>query len=135
MNPGLDASDPVVVAAFRTALIHQGIVALLIFFLASVVWAAARGRLTQVPGAGKAAAWAAEPAGRRLLRIGFGLLWIFDGLLQAQPGMAAGLPSQVIEPTAASSPRWVQHVVDWGAITRSRPGRLRYGSRWGSAFG
>ena len=62
---------------------------------------------------------AAEPAGRRLLRIGFGLLWIFDGLLQAQPAMAAGLPSQVIEPTAASSPRWVQHVVDWGAVTWS----------------
>jgi hypothetical protein len=119
MNPGLDANDPVVVAAFRTALIHQGIAALFIFFLASVVWAAARRRLTPVPGAGKAAAWAAEPAGRRLLRIGFGLLWIFDGLLQAQPGMAAGLPSQVIEPTAASSPRWVQHVVDWGAMTWS----------------
>jgi hypothetical protein len=61
----------------------------------------------------------AEPAGRRLLRIGFGLLWIFDGLLQAQPAMAAGLPSQVIEPTAASSPPWVQHVVDWGAVTWS----------------
>ena len=63
--------------------------------------------------------WVAEPPGRRLLRIGFGLLWIFDGLLQAQPAMAAGLPSQVIGPTAASSPRWVQHVVDWGAVTWS----------------
>ena len=28
--------------------------------------------------------------------------------------MAAGMPSQVIEPTAASSPAWVQHVVNWG---------------------
>jgi hypothetical protein len=119
MNPGLDGNDAVVVAAFRTALIHQGIVALLMFLLASVVWAGAGGRLTPVPGATKAAAWAAEPAGRRLLRIGFGLLWIFDGLLQAQPAMAAGLPSRVIVPTAASSPRWVQHVVDWGAATWS----------------
>ena len=34
----------------------------------------------------------AEPAWRRLLRIGFGLLWIFDGILQAQPKMAVGLP-------------------------------------------
>jgi len=123
MNPGLDANDPVVVAAFRTALIHQGIAALLIFLLVSAVWAGARRRLAPVPGAGKtnrrAAAWVAEPAGRRLLRIGFGLLWIFDGLLQAQPAMAAGLPSQVIEPTAASSPPWVQHVVDWGSMTWS----------------
>jgi len=123
MTPGLDANDPVVVAAFRTALIHQGIAALLIFLLVSAVWAGARWRLAPVPGAGKAtrraAVWVADPAGRRLLRIGFGLLWIFDGLLQAQPAMAAGLPSQVIEPTAASSPRWVQHVVDWGSATWS----------------
>jgi len=119
MNPGLDANDPMVVAAFRSALIHQGIVALLIFLLVSAVWAGARGRLAPGMGTGRAAAWAAEPAGRRLLRIGFGLLWIFDGLLQAQPAMAAGLPSQVIGPTAASSPRWVQQVVDWGSATWS----------------
>jgi hypothetical protein len=35
-----------------------------------------------------------------VLRIGFGLLWLLDGILQAQPNMPAGLPSQVIEPTA-----------------------------------
>jgi hypothetical protein len=29
----------------------------------------------------------AEPTGRRLLRIGFGLLWLLDGILQAQPAM------------------------------------------------
>ena len=54
-----------------------------------------------------------------MLRIGFGLLWIFDGLLQAQPRMAAGLPSQVIEPAAASSPHWVQHLVNWAGTTWS----------------
>ena len=52
-------------------------------------------------------------------------MWIFDGILQAQPKMAIGLPSQVIEPIAASSPRWVQQVVNWaarpGRITRCRP--------------
>ena len=120
MNSGLNATDPVVVAAFRAALIHQGIVALLIFLLVSAVWAGAGGWFTPMSGAaGRAAAWAAEPSGRRLLRIGFGLLWIFDGLLQAQPAMAAGLPSQVIEPTAASSPHWVQHVVNWSGTTWS----------------
>jgi hypothetical protein len=124
MNTGLDANDPVVVAAFRAALIHQGILALVIFGLVSAVWATARGRLAPscgTPGraAGQAAAWAAEPAGRRLLRLGFGLLWIFDGMLQAQPAMAVGLPSQVIGPEAASSPGWVQHVVNWGGTTWS----------------
>jgi len=108
MNSGLDANDPVVVAAFRAALIHQGILALLIFGLVGAVWAAARGRLapsgdTAGLAAGQAAAWAAEPAGRRLLRLGFGLLWIFDVMLQAQPAMAVGLPSQIIKPAAGES--------------------------------
>ena len=61
----------------------------------------------------------AEPAWRRVLRIGFGLLWVFDGILQAQPKMAVGLPSQVIEPTAASSPPWVQQVVNWAGTNWS----------------
>ncbi len=65
------------------------------------------------------AAVTAEPAWRQVLRIGFGLLWVFDGILQAQPKIAVGLPSQVIEPTAASSPRWVQQVVNWGGTNWS----------------
>ena len=56
---------------------------------------------------------------RELLRIGFGVLWIIDGLLQGQPGMPAGLPSQVIEPAASSSPGWVQHIVNWAGTTWS----------------
>ena len=60
-----------------------------------------------------------EPAGRQLLRIGFGVLWIFDGLLQAQPAMAEGLPSQVIQPAAATSPGWVQHIVNWAGTSWS----------------
>jgi cytochrome oxidase Cu insertion factor (SCO1/SenC/PrrC family) len=57
-----------------------------------------------------------EPRGRRVLRIGFGVLWLFDGLLQAQPQMAAGLPSQVIAPAVQGSPAWVLRLVDWGAM-------------------
>ena len=60
-----------------------------------------------------------EPTWRQVLRVGFGLLWIFDGILQAQPKMAVGLPSQVIQPAAASSPRWVQHVVNWAGTSWS----------------
>ncbi len=60
-----------------------------------------------------------EPAWRQLLRIGFGVIWIFDGLLQAQPAMAEGLPSQVIQPAAATSPGWVQHIVNWAGTSWS----------------
>ena len=51
--------------------------------------------------------------------VGFGNLWLFDAFLQAQPKMAIGLPSLVIEPAAASSPAWVQHLVNWAGTTWS----------------
>ena len=125
MNSGINVSDPTVVAAFKAALVHQGLIALLIFALLGLAWVTVR---TWTPAAAGASAGAAtgtygpalaEPAWRRLLRIGFGVLWIVDGILQAQPKMAVGLPSQVIEPIAASSPRWVQQVVNWAGTNWS----------------
>ncbi len=126
MSSGVDVSDPTVVAAFKAALLHQGLAALLIFAVLGLALASLRAWLTmtarrrgtsQVPGT--SAAVPAEPAGRRLLRIGFGLLWLFDGILQAQPRMPLGLPAQVIEPAAAASPQWVQQVVNWAGTAWS----------------
>jgi cytochrome oxidase Cu insertion factor (SCO1/SenC/PrrC family) len=116
MNSGLNANNPTLVAAFRAALLHQGIYVLLIFAILAVAWVSAREWLRPARTARPATR---EPAWRELLRIGFGVIWIFDGLLQAQPAMPAGLPSQVIEPTAASSPTWVQHVVNWAGTSWS----------------
>src|ERR1700729_1577417 len=125
MNSGINVNDPTVVAAFKTALLHQGIIALLIFALLGFAWITVRAWLPSAqagtaagPGSLSAPA-AAEPSWRQLLRVGFGLLWVFDGILQAQPKMAIGLPSQVIQPTAASSPHWVQQVVNWAGTTWS----------------
>ena len=146
MNSGLSPSDPTLVAAFRSALLHQGAVALIAIVFLWLIWATARTwRLTapaakdgtggtgagtvgwraggpgwakRVSGAARSAG-AAEAPGRRLLRVGFGLLWIFDGILQAQPKMAGGLATQVIQPTAAASPAWVQHLVNWGGTAWS----------------
>jgi cytochrome oxidase Cu insertion factor (SCO1/SenC/PrrC family) len=155
MNSGLSPTDPTLVAAFRSALLHQGAIALLIIAFLWLLWATARvWRLTTPaakPTAGEAAgvkeaddaagtaeketetgvkagrgSWATggiwagrgasrgEARGRSLLRVGFGLIWILDGILQAQPKMAGGLAAQVIEPIAGASPSWVQHLVNWG---------------------
>ena len=125
MNSGIDVNDPTVVAAFKTALVHQGIIALLIFALLGFAWITVRAWLPAASttsgetSAGTPALAVAEPSWRQLLRVGFGLLWVFDGILQAQPKMAIGLPSQVIQPTAASSPHWVQQVVNWAGTTWS----------------
>jgi len=142
MNSGLSPADPTLVAAFRSALLHQGAIALAIVVFLVLLWATARvwqGTAATATGASGGAAsetaegggesaghrtawrvWAGlvgnsgEAPARRLLRAGFGLLWIVDGFLQAQPKMAAGLPSLVIQPTAANSQSWVQHLVNWG---------------------
>jgi cytochrome oxidase Cu insertion factor (SCO1/SenC/PrrC family) len=118
MNSGLNISDPTVVAAFKAVLLHQGLIALAIFLAVGMSWLSLRAFL---PASARAAADAAprEPAWRQVLRIGFGVIWVFDGILQAQPKMAVGMPSQVIEPTAASSPHWVQEVVNWAGTSWS----------------
>jgi cytochrome oxidase Cu insertion factor (SCO1/SenC/PrrC family) len=126
MNSGVNVNDPVVIAAFKSALLHRGIIALLIFGLLGLAWITVRAWWPAVvqgdgqtgPGSSPAAA-VPEPAWRQVLRVGFGLLWVVDGILQAQPKMAIGLPSQVIQPSAASSPHWVQQVVNWAGTTWS----------------
>ncbi len=128
MNTGINLTDPVVVAAFRSALLHQGLVILALLVALALAWVAARewlaaGRAGKARAAARPAAAAArpaaEPACRSLLRVTFGLLWIFDGLLQAQPAMPAGLPADVMKPAAASSPAWVQHLVNWAGTAWS----------------
>ena len=119
MNSGVNVNDPIVVAAFKAALLHQGLIALLIFFIVGLAWLSLRAFLPAAAGGPAVVAAPAEPAWRQMLRIGFGILWLFDGILQAQPKMAVGLPSQVIEPIAASSPHWVREVVNWAGTAWS----------------
>ena len=126
MNSGLNPGDPTLVAAFRSALLHQGAIALIMIVFLWLLWATARTWRSAAPlgrsgpgEGGTAKSGTAEARGRWLLRTGFGVLWIFDGILQAQPKMAGGLATQVIEPIAATSPAWVQHLVNWGGTVWS----------------
>jgi cytochrome oxidase Cu insertion factor (SCO1/SenC/PrrC family) len=121
MGPGLPTNDPTIVSAFNAALIHEGLIILAIIALLGAVWIvvqeggiAGRQASTGAPAGRGGAERDPEPMARRLLRIGFGVLWVIDGLLQAQPAMPVGLPSQVLQPAADSSPAWVQHLVNWG---------------------
>ncbi len=120
MNSGPNPASPILVSAFRSALLQQWVIVALIFVLLLIAWGATRtlltGSLTRALSGGAAGArqgWR-EPRARRVLRVGFGILWLFDGLLQAQPQMAGGLADQVIKPSAATSPSWVQQLVNWG---------------------
>src|SRR5215472_17523580 len=124
MNSGVNVNSPLVTAAFKSALLHQWIIAMVIFAVLGLAWLTLRAWLpaaAKVPReqGGSRGQAVAEPAWRQLLRLGFGSLWLLDGILQAQPKLAIGLPSQVIEPVAASSPKWVQQVVNWAGTTWS----------------
>ena len=139
MTSGLDAANPALVAAFRSALLFQLAIVTGIFVVLAIAYRVAR-RLqaaqplsepataaasapvtepTTTPVTASASEPPTEPRARRLLRLAFGILWIFDAILQAQPKMAGGLPSQVIEPVAAASPGWVQSVANFGGTVWS----------------
>ena len=68
MNSGINVSDPTVVAAFKAALVHQGLIALLIFALVGLSWVTVR---TWTPAAagpapgrgGPARSWPSLPGG------------------------------------------------------------------------
>jgi len=116
MDTGLSTNNPAVVSAFQSALLHQGLVVLLIIALVAVAWnlqraaQLARARATAAGTASPLPADPHEPVARHLLRISFGVIWVFDGILQGQASMPLGMAPQVIEPAAASSPGWVQHL-------------------------
>jgi cytochrome oxidase Cu insertion factor (SCO1/SenC/PrrC family) len=115
MNSGPSPASPILVSVFRTALLHQWLIVALIFMLLLIAWAVSRTALfgsMAVKSAG-GGLWS-EPRARLVLRIGFGAIWLFDGLLQAQPQMPGGLADQVIQPSASSSPHWVQQLVNFG---------------------
>lgn len=135
MGSRLQVNNPAMVAAFHAAILHQGILVATIFALLAVAWISVRewlpaggtGRADGASGTGSGTGGTGtgtrlpggsarvEPAARGILRTGFGLLWVFDGLLQLQSAMPLGLPSQVMQPASASSPAWVKHLVNWAA--------------------
>jgi len=121
MGTYLQTKNPVIVSAFHGALFHQLLLVGLVLVALSVVWnilrttqyrrSVAAGTITGTPATVMVPA---EPVARRVLRVGFGMLWILDAVLQLQAAMPLGLPSSVLQPAASSSPGWVQHVVHFG---------------------
>jgi cytochrome oxidase Cu insertion factor (SCO1/SenC/PrrC family) len=124
MSSGLHSNNFIIIEAFQSALRRQSLIIFVIVALMFVTWNMLRlkpllsdenendatSKMTRSSVGG------AEPIGLRVLRISFGIIWIFDGILQAQASMPLGMTTQVIQPTAASSPSWVQHLIN-AAVT------------------
>src|SRR5271170_2159091 len=119
MGRTLQTGNTLIVSSFHTALVHQFIAIFVIGALCAVGFNVFRTvQYRRLKEHGRASFPSPrpealpEPTARRILRIGFGALWIFDGLLQVQSSMPLGLPSGVIQPAATGSPSWVQHLVN-----------------------
>jgi cytochrome oxidase Cu insertion factor (SCO1/SenC/PrrC family) len=119
------AGNSTIIRQFHTALAHQGLLILLVLVLLLVAWNALRSlqyRRAVAQGAPyppPRPATSPEPPARRLLRLGFGALWVLDGLLQLQQAMPLGLPG-VLRPAADGSPAWVVRLVNFGAEVWTR---------------
>ena len=121
MGRSLQTGNSLIVSSFHTALFHQFIAIFVLGALCAIgfnVFRTVQYRRLKAHGVASFPSAPSEPmpepAARRILRIGFGALWIFDGLLQVQSSMPLGLPSGVIQPSASGSPGWVQHLVNTG---------------------
>jgi cytochrome oxidase Cu insertion factor (SCO1/SenC/PrrC family) len=122
MGNGLTTKDPIIVSAFHAALLHQGLIVLLLVAIAGVSLNALHSlqlrRAASNDGGGPRAVGPELPPeapARRILRISFGLLWVLDGILQGQSSMPLGIIPDLIRPSSAGSPAWVQHLVNDGA--------------------
>jgi len=121
MGRSLHTNDPTIVAAFRSAVERQGLIALVVLAVAAVAWniyRSVQARSAARPGPHPLPAppvsQPVEPAGRQVARTVFGALWVLDGLLQLQGSMALGMPSGVLQPAADGSPGWVHDLVHFG---------------------
>ena len=111
LSTGLAAGSHVVVAGFY----HELAVELVAIVLVAVV--IGLGTLAWRHRVGLTTALVErEPTARRLVRLTFGAIWVFDGVLQAQSSMPLAMVPQVVAPAAASSPGWVQSLVSWGGV-------------------
>jgi cytochrome oxidase Cu insertion factor (SCO1/SenC/PrrC family) len=121
-SSSINDGNSLIVTTFRSELSHQLLTVVAALAILTLIWSLWRlsrvRRLVAEPSADQLemADPPPEPIGRRILRIGFGILWIVDGLLQAQSSMPVGLGSQVAQPSASSSPGWIQHVVHSGVL-------------------
>lgn len=124
----IDLTNPVIVSLFR----HTSLVTMLLWIalvaLAIIVVTAATGRITRF---NLSVAGIAEPRARRNLRVGFGLLWLIDGILQFQSSMPLGLANAVVAPMSRSAPSTLRTLIEqFINLWNAHPITLASGVAW-----
>lgn len=68
------------------------------------------GLVRAVGGVNRSSTAVTEPSSRTVLRLGFGALWVLDGILQAQVSMPRQFIPMVVEPALSGQPSWLAHL-------------------------
>ena len=105
---GVSLTNALTVAAFHHSAYQVALYWIIAVAVVVLAVAALTGRLGSF---NLSAAGLAEPRARTVLRVGFGVLWLIDGLLQFQPGMPLGLANDVVRPALAGTPAFFKPVV------------------------
>jgi cytochrome oxidase Cu insertion factor (SCO1/SenC/PrrC family) len=121
-------NNPIVVALFRHDVYVSSVYWIIAIALALLLGATLSRRLSTF---NLSSAGLGEPRARTFLRLAFGAIWVFDGILQFQPGMPLGLANEVVKPTIAGAPTWL-HPLMYSAISlwNSHPLALATGTAW-----
>jgi cytochrome oxidase Cu insertion factor (SCO1/SenC/PrrC family) len=128
MDRGVSDVNPIVVSSFHSSLASQLLVVFALAVALALAWTALYAVQRQraitageggTPTIRPSAVVDREPIARQVLRIGLGVLWVIDGLLQLQSAMPLGLPQGVLAPTADGAPHWVHEVVGFAVTTWS----------------
>ena len=124
----IDLTNPFVVALFRhtslvTMTIWIGVVAVVILIAAAVLGGIARFNLSNLG--------LNEPRSRAHLRVGFGVFWVIDGLLQFQASMPLGLANDVVAPMSRNTPSALRTVIGHAVnLWNGHPITLASGVAW-----
>ena len=124
----LSNTNPIVVALFHHSLFVSGaywIIGIATILLFGVIL------LGRISNFNLSPAGLSEPRARTYLRLAFGAIWLFDGILQFQPQMPLGLANDVVQPTIAGAPSWL-HSLMYSSIHlwNAHPIALATGTAW-----
>ena len=109
MSPkGISLTNALTVSAFHHSAYQVALYWIIAVALVALVAAALTGRIGSF---NLSPEGLAEPRARTVLRVGFGVLWLIDGLLQFQPGMPLGLANDVVQPALAGTPAFFRPVL------------------------
>jgi cytochrome oxidase Cu insertion factor (SCO1/SenC/PrrC family) len=131
--PGMGGSqislnNPLVVQLFRHSAFESSISWIIALALVALILASLFRRVNRF---NLSTAGLAEPRSRTYLRMGFGALWLIDGLLQFQASMPLGLANNVVAPMASGTPTWLHSLMfDGIGIWNNHPIALAVGTAW-----